>query len=122
MVAILNDTGTIVRTDRGLTIAGTRITLYDVMDYYASNYPTRFIGFLFDLPEATIQMAIEYIESHQSDVEIEYQQVLQDTTQLEQSYRDRQPDLVAQTLAKTPKPGMEAAWEKLRLSRESREH
>ena len=24
---------TVVRTERGLTIAGTRITLYDVMDY-----------------------------------------------------------------------------------------
>jgi uncharacterized protein (DUF433 family) len=122
MVATLNDTGTIVRTDRGLTIAGTRITLYDVMDYYASNYPTRFIGFLFDLPEATIQMVIEYIDENRSDVDIEYQQVLQDAKQLEQSYRDRQPDLVAQTLSKPPKSGMEAAWEKLRLSRESREH
>jgi hypothetical protein len=48
MVAILNEIGTIVRTDRGLTIAGTRITLCDVMDYYVANYPTRFIGFLFD--------------------------------------------------------------------------
>jgi uncharacterized protein (DUF433 family) len=122
MVAILNDTGTIVRTDRGLTIAGTRITLYDVMDHYVANYPTRFIGFLFDLPEATIQMAIEYINENRSDVDIEYQQVLQDAKQLEQSYRDRQPDLVAQTLSKPPKLGMESAWEKLRLSRQSREH
>lgn len=122
MVAILNDTGTIVRTDRGLAIAGTRITLYDVMDYYGSNYPARFIGFLFDLPEATIQMAIEYIDAHRSDVDLEYQQVLQNAEWLEQSCRDRQPDFVAQTLAKPPKPGMEAAWEKLRLSRESREH
>jgi hypothetical protein len=29
----------IIRTERGLTIAGTRITLYDVMDYVTAQYP-----------------------------------------------------------------------------------
>ena len=29
----------IIRTERGLTIAGTRITLYDVMDYITEHYP-----------------------------------------------------------------------------------
>ncbi|MBD1845197.1 hypothetical protein H6F89_17660 [Cyanobacteria bacterium FACHB-63] len=36
-------TGAIVRTERGLTIAGTRITLYDVMDYVTAQYPPKFI-------------------------------------------------------------------------------
>jgi len=31
---------TIIRTERGLTIAGTRITLYDVMDYITPNIHT----------------------------------------------------------------------------------
>ena len=30
---------TVVRTPRGLTIAGTRITLYDVMDYLTAGWP-----------------------------------------------------------------------------------
>ena len=35
----------IIRTERGLTIAGTRITLYDVMDYViAANNPTTLVG------------------------------------------------------------------------------
>ncbi len=32
MTAPLNNKAIIIRTERGLTIAGTRITLYDVMD------------------------------------------------------------------------------------------
>jgi hypothetical protein len=39
----------IIRTERGLTIAGTRITLYDVMDYVTAQYPPKFIQGLFDL-------------------------------------------------------------------------
>jgi len=34
---------TIIRTERGLTISGTRITLYDVMDYRKAHYPSKLI-------------------------------------------------------------------------------
>jgi len=34
---------TVVRTERGLSIAGTRITLYDVMDYITAGWPPRLI-------------------------------------------------------------------------------
>ncbi|NQE37725.1 hypothetical protein [Microcoleus asticus] len=33
----------IIRTGRGLTIRGTRITLYDVMDYVTASYPPKLI-------------------------------------------------------------------------------
>lgn len=33
-----NKQSAIIRTERGLTIAGTRITLYDVMDYLTSGW------------------------------------------------------------------------------------
>jgi hypothetical protein len=33
MVSTSDGKAAIIRTERGLTIAGTRITLYDVMDY-----------------------------------------------------------------------------------------
>ncbi len=33
----------IIRTERGLTISGTRVTLYDVMDYVTAKYPPKFI-------------------------------------------------------------------------------
>jgi len=64
----------IIRTERGLTIAGTRITLYDVMDYVTAQYPPKFIQGLF-----------------------------------------------ARIAAQPPKPGSEAAWEKLRVAKAKRE-
>ena len=39
MSSVSNERADIIRTERGLTIAGTRITLYDVMDYVTAQYP-----------------------------------------------------------------------------------
>jgi hypothetical protein len=43
MTLASNEQAAIVRTERGLTIAGTRITIYDVMDYVTEHYPSKFI-------------------------------------------------------------------------------
>ena len=51
MVVTFSTATDIIRTERGLTIAGTRITLYDVMDYVTAQYPPKFIRGLFDLTE-----------------------------------------------------------------------
>ena len=39
MSSVSNERADIIRTERGLTIVGTRITLYDVMDYVTAQYP-----------------------------------------------------------------------------------
>jgi uncharacterized protein (DUF433 family) len=67
----------ITRTERGLTISGTRITLYDIMDYANSQYPAKFIGSLLNLTEDQIHDALAYIEANRSEVDAEYQIVLQ---------------------------------------------
>ena len=43
MNSVPNEQPAIIRTERGLSIAGTRITLYDVMDYLKAQYPRKFI-------------------------------------------------------------------------------
>jgi hypothetical protein len=43
MTSAPNSQAAIIRTERGLTIAGTRITLYDLMDYVTAQYPPKFI-------------------------------------------------------------------------------
>lgn len=58
-----NRQSAIIRTERGLTIAGTRITLYDVMDYVTAQYPPKFIRSLFDLTEEQINTALVYIDA-----------------------------------------------------------
>ena len=111
----------IIRTARGLTITGTRITLYDVMDYVTAQYPPKFIQGLFDLTQEQIDAALSYIETHRAEVEAEYQQVLQETEDLRQYYEGQNRERAARSASKPPKPGTEAAWEKLRAAKAKRE-
>ncbi len=41
----------IVNTERGLALRGTRITLYDVMDYLKADYPHKYIRDIFNLTD-----------------------------------------------------------------------
>lgn len=61
MTSISNEPSAIIRTERGLTIAGTRITFYDVMDYVTAKYSAQFIRSLFDLTEEQINVTLSYI-------------------------------------------------------------
>jgi hypothetical protein len=57
MTVTSNGVSTIIRTERGLSIAGTRITLYDIMDYVTAQYPPKFIRSLFDLTDEQPQIS-----------------------------------------------------------------
>jgi uncharacterized protein (DUF433 family) len=103
----------IIRTERGLTISGTRITLYDVMDYVKAQYPPTFIRSLFDLTETQINAALSYIETNHSEVEAEYQLVLKQTEENRQYWEERSREHLSRTARIYPKPEQEALWAKL---------
>ncbi len=107
----------IIRTERGLTISGTRITLYDVMDYLTAQYPPKFIRGLFNLTEEQINAALAYIKANAAEVEAEYQIVVKEAEELRQYYEQRNRDLIARLAKKPPLPGREAAWEKLQAQK-----
>ena len=109
----------ILNTERGLTIEGTRITLYDVMDY--AQYPPQFVRGLFDLTEEQMNAALTYIETNREAVEAEYQQVLRESDELQRYYATQNCQRMAQTSSRSPKPGTEEAWEKLKLAKAKRE-
>ncbi|MDJ0577064.1 MAG: DUF433 domain-containing protein [Xenococcaceae cyanobacterium MO_234.B1] len=111
----------IIRTERGLTISGTRITLYDVMDYWKDGYPPKFIRGLLDLTEEQINIAINYIQANSEEVEAEYQLVLKEAEKLRQYYEEKNRDLIARIAAQPPKPGTEAIREKIRAARVKRQ-
>ncbi|QSJ14325.1 DUF433 domain-containing protein [Nostoc sp. UHCC 0702] len=117
MTLASNGQTAIIRTERGLTIAGTRITLYDVMDYVTAQYPAKFIRSLFDLTEEQIDAALSYIESHRAEVEAEYQVVLKEAEELRQYYEEQNRERVARIATLPPPPGLEAAWKKLQASK-----
>ncbi|MBE9067711.1 DUF433 domain-containing protein [Leptolyngbya cf. ectocarpi LEGE 11479] len=117
MTPAASDKPEIIRTERGLTITGTRITLYDVMDYVIGQYPPKFIQGLFELTDEQLNTALAYIEANCFEVETEYQQVIQDTEELRQYYEEQNRERVAQISTLPPPPGLEAAWEKLQASK-----
>ena len=104
---------TVVRTPGGLFIAGTRITLYDVMDYLAADWPPHLIRQWLNLTEQQMTDVLQYIEGHRAALEAEYQQVLQQTEDIRQYWDKRNRERLAHTAAQPPTPGQEAARAKL---------
>lgn len=66
----------IIDRGRGPEIEGTRITVYDVMDYLQEGWRYDQIAGLFRLPPDDIQAAIQYIEVRHAEVMADYQQIL----------------------------------------------
>ena len=117
MTSSSNEKATIARTERGMTIAGTRITLYDVMDYVTEQYPPKFIRAMLNLTDEQINAALSYIETHRQEVEAEYQLVLKEAEELRQYYEEQNRELVEKIAKMPPPPGREAAWKKLQVQK-----
>lgn len=66
----------IIDRGRGPEIAGTRITVYDVVDYLQEGWRYDQIAGLFRLPPEDIQAALQYIEDHKDEVMTVYRQIL----------------------------------------------
>jgi uncharacterized protein (DUF433 family) len=104
---------TVVRTDRGLSIAGTRITLYHVMDYLQADQSPEVIRDCLNLTEQQIADVMTYIEEHRAEVEAEYQQVLRDAEENRRYWEERNRERFAQIAASPPKPEQAAIRAKL---------
>jgi uncharacterized protein (DUF433 family) len=113
MTFVSDEPTTIIRTERGLTIAGTRITIYDVMDYLKAQYPPKLIREKLGLRDAQLHLALDYIEQHCSAVEVEYQECLQTAVEIREYWEERNRERFAQIAAMPPKPEQEALHAKL---------
>jgi uncharacterized protein (DUF433 family) len=113
MTPTSNGKTAIVRTERGLTIAGTRITLYDVMDHLAAGWPPKLISHWLPLTKAQLNAALSYIETNRTAVETEYQSVLQATQEMQAYWQDKNRERLAQIAKLPPKPGQEEVYAKL---------
>jgi uncharacterized protein (DUF433 family) len=72
---------TVVRTSRGLTVAGTRITLYTILEYLHADWPPKLIQEWLDLSDHQMADVLDYLTQHRAEVELEYQNVLQQAEQ-----------------------------------------
>ena len=77
-----NQQPTVVRTSRGLSIAGTRITLYTILDYLHAGWPPQLIQDWLNLTANQMAEALAYLASDREEVEQEYQQVVQHAEEL----------------------------------------
>ncbi|MDX1961896.1 MAG: DUF433 domain-containing protein [Pirellulales bacterium] len=66
----------IINRGRGPEISGTRITVYDILDYQQQGWTPLQVAALFRISSKKIQAAFEYIELHRESVLAEYQQIL----------------------------------------------
>jgi hypothetical protein len=106
---------TVIRTERGLSIAGTRITLYDIMDYVTAGWPSQKIRDWLNLTDQQITEVMEYIHVHREEVEAEYREVLQAAQENQHYWETRNRERFAQIATLPSKPGQEPLREKLRL-------
>jgi uncharacterized protein (DUF433 family) len=104
---------TVVRTDRGLSIAGTRITLYHVMDYVVAGRTPHEIQDSLNLTDQQIADVMTYIEDHRAAVEAEYQQVLEEAAEIRRYWEERNRERLAYIASLPPKPEQAAIRAKL---------
>jgi len=67
----------IIDRGRGPEIEGTRITVYDVYEYYQHGWSALRIACEFRLGTPQVDAAITYIESHRPQVEAEYAKMVE---------------------------------------------
>ena len=110
----------ITRTERGLTISGTRITLYQIMDYIHASYPRHLIRHQFYLTDQQFDGAMSYLDTHYEEVESEYQSVLQQAEEVRHYWEERNKERIACISKLPPKPEYASAWQKLQARKAKR--
>ncbi len=108
-----NANPTVVRTPRGLSIAGTRITLYQIMDYLKSNQPTETIRQHFRLTIKQMDDVMEYIDRNHREVEMEYQRIVKQAEENRAYWENRNKQRFDEVAKLPRKPEHQALWAKL---------
>ncbi len=99
-----NEQPAIIRTGRGLTIAGTRTTLYRIMDYVKADWPPKLIRDRLNLTDQQVADALAYIDQHREEVEAEYQQVLAESEEMKREWEEKRREIEAAVADKPIKP------------------
>jgi uncharacterized protein (DUF433 family) len=113
MISTQNGSSTVVRTGRGLSIAGTRITLYTILDYLHADWPPKLIQDWLNLTESQMSDVLQYIADHRDEVEAEYQQVVQQAEETRRYWEARNHGHVFPQTPTSLTPEQQVLWEKL---------
>ena len=113
MTATQNGSSTVVRTERGLSIAGTRITLYAILDYLHADWPPKLIRDWLNLTDVQLADVLAYIADHRDEVEAEYQQVVQQAEETRHYWETRNRERLIPPDPASLTPEQRILWEKL---------
>ena len=100
---------TVVRNERGLSINGTRVTLYHIMDHLRAGSSAEELREWFPvLSERQIEDALAYIEAHQAEVDAEYEFVVAKAEENRRYWEERNRERFEQIAAMPPRPELVA--------------
>ena len=113
--------GIVRRADRGLCLAGRRVTLYLIMDYLKAGWLPHLVRHWLALSEADMHHAVQYIATNRIAFEAEYAEVVQQAQAREQYWRERQHQRHLEMRERHCTPEQAAAWARLKaLQREGK--
>jgi uncharacterized protein (DUF433 family) len=117
MTDLLEKSPTVVRTDRGLTVEGTRLTLYSIMECLWGGWTEDEVRDHYELTEQQMHDILTYVEEHRAAFQAEYEQVLQDAEETRGYWEERNRERFAEIATKAHPPEQAALWAKLAAER-----
>ncbi len=100
--------GIVRRSDRGLCVAGTRVTLYLIMDHLKEGWPPHLLRDQLLLSEEQMDQVMDYIGSHREEFEAEYQEVVCKCAERERFWREREEERRQRVKPRQPRDAREA--------------
>jgi len=101
------------RPDMGLAIAGTRITLYTIIEYLDEGWSQQEVGDWLNLTAEQIQAALDYIDDHRAEVESEYSEVIQEADERRRFWEAQLQEHLSRKPRTTSSPERAALYTKL---------
>jgi uncharacterized protein (DUF433 family) len=105
------------RPDKGLTISGTRVTLYALLDYLHAAWPHEEIREWLNLTDEQLRAALDYLAAHRDEVEAEYREVVRQADERRRAHEEALRAHLARTPPAPPSPEKAALYAKLAAQR-----
>src|SRR3972149_6943966 len=88
---------TVIRTKAGLTVKGSRLTLYSIMDSIRDNNSLKNVRDIYELTDEEMLDILDYIHLHKEEVEKEYQEVTESAERNRKYWEERNRELMGKT-------------------------
>jgi uncharacterized protein (DUF433 family) len=121
---VMSDNGTanptVVRTGRGLTVGGTRLTIYSLIDHFKAGHSDELILEWYPVTREQLADVHRYIDEHRDEVEAEYQEVLRQADENRRYWEERNRERFERIKNTPPTPEQAARRAKLEELRRRR--